>query len=146
MVPFLRPRGLKEFNLRPENSIDLDWMLPAPAQGAITIVCRDNDKFSFEVCNVLNDRNTELCTKIERDFLRALMGGCSTPVSALAVIENNRIIFKGNICSPDGRKKIEVQRTEFPQDSETAGTAAAHELLENEEAQQIMYGIRNAKK
>ena len=138
--------GLERINLRPENSIDLDWMLPAPAQGAITIVCRDNDTYLAGICDLLNDRSTELCTKIERDFLRALMGGCSTPVSALATIKNNRVIFKGNICSPDGRRKIEVQRTGFPQDSETAGTAAAHELLENEEAQQIMYGIRNAKK
>ena len=32
--------GLERINLRPENSIDLDWMLPAPAQGAIAIVCR----------------------------------------------------------------------------------------------------------
>src|SRR6185437_84529 len=33
--------GLERINLRPENSIDLDWMLPAPAQGAITISCRN---------------------------------------------------------------------------------------------------------
>ena len=54
--------------------------------------------------------DTELCTKIERDFLRALLGGCSTPISALAVIENGTLIFKGNICSPDGKKKIEVEK------------------------------------
>jgi hydroxymethylbilane synthase len=138
--------GLERINLRPENSVDLDWMLPAPAQGAITIGCRTDDKFCFEVCNLLNDPGTELCTKIERDFLRALLGGCSTPISALAVIENDTIIFKGNICSPDGKKKIEVEKTVTVKDSNESGTAAANELLKNEEARQIIYGIRNAKK
>ena len=76
--------GLERIGLRPQNSIDLDWMLPAPAQGAITIACRNDDAFSFDTCNALNDRDTALCTKIERDFLRALLGGCSTPISALA--------------------------------------------------------------
>ena len=138
--------GLERINLRPENSMDLDWMLPAPAQGAITIVCRSNDKFSFDVCSQLNDHTTELCTKIERDFLRALLGGCSTPISALAVIKNNTIIFKGNVCSPDGKKKIDIEKTGPVKDSTESGTIAANELLKNEAAQQIIYGIRDAKK
>jgi hydroxymethylbilane synthase len=138
--------GLERIHLRPENSIDLDWMLPAPAQGAITIVCRSNDTFSFDVCNVFNDAGTELCTKIERDFLRALLGGCSTPISALAVIKNDTIIFKGNICSPDGKKRIDIKKEISLKNSNDLGTIAANELLENEEAQQIIYGIRNAKK
>lgn len=138
--------GLERIHLRPENSVDLDWMLPAPAQGAITIVCRNNDKFSFDVCNLLNDHNTEICTKIERDFLRALLGGCSTPISALAVIQNDTIIFKGNICSPDGKKKIEIEKTVSVKDRDESGIAAADELLKNEEARQLIYGIRNAKR
>ncbi|MHA4874986.1 hydroxymethylbilane synthase, partial [Enterococcus faecium] len=35
--------GLERINLRPENSVDLDWMLPAPAQGAVMIVCKEGD-------------------------------------------------------------------------------------------------------
>jgi hydroxymethylbilane synthase len=38
--------GLERIDLRPENSVELDWMLPAPAQGAIMIVCREEDHFS----------------------------------------------------------------------------------------------------
>ena len=102
--------GLERIHLRPENSIDLDWMLPAPAQGAITISCREDDDVSFDACHLLNDESTDMCTKIERDFLGHLLGGCSTPISALAVIENDKIIFKGNICSPDGKKKIEIEK------------------------------------
>ena len=136
--------GLERINLRPENSIDLDWMLPAPAQGAITISCRENDDFSFFACQPLNNEDTAICTKAERDFLRALLGGCSTPISALAVIENGSIIFKGNICSPDGKQKIEIEKTSCLDKVGEIGTIVANELMENEEAQQIIYGIRNA--
>ena len=86
--------GLERIHLRPANAIELDWMLPAPAQGAIMIVCREDDDYAFENCQSFNDEETALCTKIERDFLSALMGGCSTPISALAEIINDEVHFK----------------------------------------------------
>ena len=137
--------GLERIGLRPPNSIDLDWMLPAPAQGAITISCRSNDDFSFNACQALNHQPTELCTGIERDFLRALQGGCSTPISALAVIDEDVIHFRGNICSVDGKQKVEIQKNIPVKNSNGSGIKAADELLQNEEAKQITNGIRNAK-
>jgi hydroxymethylbilane synthase len=136
--------GLERINLRPKNSLDLDWMLPAPAQGAITIVCRDDDKFSFEACKVFDDINTSLCTKIERDFLRGLMGGCSTPISALAIVKGDAILFKGNICSPDGKKKIETEQSASVHDSYDLGIIAAGKFLEDDEVKKVMVDIRNA--
>src|SRR3954447_7830158 len=65
--------GLERIQLRPGNAIELDWMLPAPAQGAIMIVCRTEDDKTKEVCSTLNHEPTALCTKIERDFLKTLM-------------------------------------------------------------------------
>jgi hydroxymethylbilane synthase len=121
-------------------------MLPAPAQGAIGIVCRAEDKSSFEISNALNDDATALCTKIERDFLRALMGGCSTPISALATIENGVVNLKGNVCSPDGKQKIEVEKTAAMQSSDELGKVAGSELLKNEEAQKIIYRLTHAEK
>jgi len=138
--------GLERINLRPKNSIDLDWMLPAPAQGAITIVCRNDDKFSFESCYKLNDTNTALCTKIERDFLRELRGGCSTPISGLAVVENDTMVFKANIFSPDGKKKIEIEKVASMPESYELGINAAKEILKNHEAEQIIVDIKNAAK
>jgi len=93
--------GLERINLRPENAIDLDWMLPAPAQGAIMIACTEDDDYAFDSCRSFNHEETALCTKIERDFLSGLMGGCSTPISALAEIKNGKVHFKGNIVSPE---------------------------------------------
>jgi len=137
--------GLERINLRPSNSIDLDWMLPAPAQGAITIACRENDEATFETVHLLNDEATEACTKIERDFLRTLLGGCSTPISALAVLANDKIIFKGNVCSVDGKEKFEIQKERSLENKNELGVIAANEILENEKGKQIIFEIRNAK-
>ncbi len=137
--------GLERIHLRPKNSIDLDWMLPAPAQGAIMIVCREDDPTSFEACKSFNDADTSLCTKIERDFLRTLLGGCSTPISALAEVKNDTIFFKGNICSPDGKQKFEIEKEVLIIDADKSGNIAAKEMLENLQAKDIIHTIRNEK-
>ena len=47
---------------------------------------------------------------IERDFLKTLMGGCSTPISALAEIKDGTLQFNGSILSLDGRQKVAVEK------------------------------------
>jgi hydroxymethylbilane synthase len=123
--------GLERIGLRPAHSMELDWMLPAPAQGAIVVVCRNNDQFAIEACRLFNDEHTALCTTIERDFLRALLGGCSTPISALAKVQNGQVHFEGNILSLDGKEKASVEKTVAITGSTGLGIAAAKELLEN---------------
>jgi hydroxymethylbilane synthase len=137
--------GLERINLRPENSIELDWMLPAPAQGAIMIVCRENDDNAKEKCLLLNDEATALCTKIEKDFLRTLLGGCSTPISALAEIEEDELFFRGNILSLDGKQKQEIEKILPAEMVTNIGKEAALELLETG-GQAIADSIRNAAK
>lgn len=123
--------GLERINLRPETSIELDWMLPAPAQGVIVVVCREEDIFSFEACNSFNHQDTALCTKIEKEFLRTLLGGCSTPISALAKITDGKINFRGNIFTVDGNKRADIERTVSISEVEKLGEIAAIDLLEN---------------
>jgi hydroxymethylbilane synthase len=137
--------GLERIHLRPESSIELDWMLPAPAQGAIMIVCRTNDAEAKEACGKLNDEATALCAKIERDFLRTLMGGCSTPISALAIVEDGTVYFKGNIFSLDGKDFASVEKNSLIQNALTLGVEAANEVLSNG-GKQIAEAIRNAGK
>ncbi|HEY6083539.1 MAG TPA: hydroxymethylbilane synthase [Chitinophagaceae bacterium] len=137
--------GLERIHLRPEKSLELDWMVPAPAQGAIVVVCRENDHIISGACHSLNDADTGLCTKIERDFLRTLIGGCSTPVGAYAHIEKGRVKFTGNICSPDGKKKMELSKTVSLDAAGDIGTAAALELL-SAGADKIVAEIRDAEK
>jgi hydroxymethylbilane synthase len=124
--------GLERIGVRPEKSIDLDWMLPAPAQGAIMIVSRNNDAPVLEATATINNSSTASCTKIERDFLRTLLGGCSTPISAYAEIKNGQLFFKGNILSLDGKEKADIELVELIGSSnEDLGLRAAKKLLEN---------------
>ena len=137
--------GLERIHLRPENSIELDWMLPAPAQGAIMVVCRENDEATKEACDKLNDEATALCAKTERDFLRTLMGGCSTPISALAIIEDDTIYFKGNIFSLDGKDFACTEKKGQTENASTLGVEAGNEVLANG-GNKIVEAIRNAGK
>ncbi len=102
--------GLERMGLKPEGAISLSWMIPAPAQGAIMVTALENDEFIKEACQKINDKNTELCTKIERDFLNLLEGGCTAPIGALAYINerDKEVVFTGILLSRDGKKKIEV--------------------------------------
>lgn len=137
--------GLERIGLRPEKSIVLDWMLPAPAQGAIMIVCREEDETTDEACRLLNDTDTAFCTKIERDFLRTLMGGCTTPISALAELEEGDVYFRGHILSLDGSRKVEVEKILPLEIAADLGRSAAEELLEKG-GNEIADSIRHAEK
>ena len=104
--------GLDRLNLLPKNHLDLDWMIPAPAQGAISIQNLVENDVITEIIKKINHAETEICTKIERDFLNKLEGGCTAPIGAHAKIINNYIEFSGIILSIDGRDKIEIRETE----------------------------------
>lgn len=134
--------GLERINLRPEKSIELDWMLPAPAQGAVMVVCREEEEDLFQQCHQLNHYNTAVCATAERQFLRVLMGGCATPISALAEIVGDEIVFKGNILSLDGKQKIEVNKKTSLINAKQIGTEAGKEITEKGGAE-IIKAIRN---
>ena len=121
--------GLERIDLRPQLSVDLDWMLPAPAQGAIMVVCREEDDQAWESCQAFNDETTALCTRVERDFLSALAGGCSTPISARAQAVDGSLVFEGNIVSTDGSRKASIEKSVLLADAGNLGMLAAKEIL-----------------
>ncbi|MGZ8537869.1 MAG: hydroxymethylbilane synthase, partial [Flavisolibacter sp.] len=84
---------------------------------------------------------TELCTKIERDFLSCLHGGCSTPISGLAEIKEYEVIFKGNIVSTDGEQKVAISKTKPIAEAIELGYIAAKEIL-SQGGQSIVDSIR----
>lgn len=135
--------GLERIGLRPENSIELDWMLPAPAQGAIMVVCREEDRDTEAALGLLNDPATALCTCIERDFLKILLGGCATPISALAEWKDGFVTFRGHILSVDGKEKMETSFHKAALQCGDLGRKAAEELLARG-ADKIVNAIRNA--
>jgi hydroxymethylbilane synthase len=103
--------GIGRLNLRPENAINLSWMIPAPAQGAIMVASMERDTEMQAICSEINHKETEICTTIERQFLKRLEGGCTAPIGALAFVKNDEIQFKGVLLSKDGSKKVEVSKS-----------------------------------
>ncbi|MBJ6367528.1 hydroxymethylbilane synthase [Snuella sedimenti] len=104
--------GIGRIGIRPDEAINLDWMIPAPAQGAIMITALEEDEETRTACHELNHEETEICTTIEREFLNKLEGGCTAPIGALAKIKDDEITFKGVLLSTDGSKRIDVTRAE----------------------------------
>ena len=122
--------GLERIDVLPSRYTSLDWMTPAPAQGAMTIVALEKDPFCIEATQKLNDTPSQICTQIERDFLRTLEGGCTAPIGALAKIEGETIQFKGCLLSLDGTKKIAIEKTISLNLAAKAGDAFAKEVLQ----------------
>ena len=125
--------GLERINIKPENYINLDWMIPAPAQGAMMVVAMGNDTYSLNALAELNHIETEITTYIERQFLRTLEGGCTAPIGALAKFneKDETIHFQGVLFSIDGKEKIEVNKIVEVQEWKQLGYNAAQEIFEN---------------
>ncbi|HOZ76232.1 MAG TPA: hydroxymethylbilane synthase [Flavobacterium sp.] len=123
--------GLERINITPENHIALDWMIPAPAQGAMVVVAMAEDEFCREAASELNDIEAEIATYIERQFLKTLEGGCTAPIGALAQFIEDDILFKGALFSLDGKEKIYVEKRVPIQDWKKLGFHLAHEILQN---------------
>jgi hydroxymethylbilane synthase len=136
--------GLERINLKPENYINLDWMIPAPAQGAMLVVAMANDEFTKDAVSQLNDIETEICTYIERQFLKTLEGGCTAPIGALAEYdeEKDTIEFKGVLFSVDGKQKIEIEKLVDISEWKKLGFHSAQEILNNGGAE-LMVEIKN---
>ena len=109
----------------------LNDFLPAPAQGALMVVCHVADEYIAQQLTLLNDRNSELSTHIEREFLKTLEGGCTAPIGALAIIEEGTVHFSGGVYSLKGAKAKTIH-ADFPVDqAKDKGIALAQELLRN---------------
>lgn len=136
--------GLERINLKPENYINLDWMIPAPAQGAMLVVALANDEFTKDAVSQLNDIETEICTYIERQFLKTLEGGCTAPIGALAQYdeEKDTIEFKGVLFSVDGKQKIKIEKSVDISEWKKLGFYSAQEILNNGGAE-LMVEIKN---
>ena len=136
--------GLERINLKPDNYINLDWMIPAPAQGAMLVVAMANDEFTKDAVSQLNDIETEICTYIERQFLKTLEGGCTAPIGALAQYdeEKDTIEFKGVLFSVDGKQKIEIEKSVDISEWKKLGFHSAQEILNNGGAE-LMVKIKN---
>jgi hydroxymethylbilane synthase len=137
--------GLERIGLKPEKYEVLDWMIPAPAQGAMVVLAMANDEFCWQAVSELNDLETDICTYIERQFLRTLEGGCTAPIGAIAKFTEDTIEFKGALFSINGTQKIEVEKVVPIEQWKKIGFELAKEILSNG-GEELMINIKESLK
>ncbi len=120
-------------------------MLPAVGQGALGIETRIDDEATKEIVSVMNNVNTEFCTKAERALLRHLQGGCQIPIGSYASLKNGTLHLLAYVGSVDGkrtiRNEITMENCTLPEQAEQAGIELAEELLK-QGANEILAEIR----
>lgn len=133
--------GLERIDLLPPNHQNLAWMVPAPAQGAMMVVAMENDPFAIEASSQLNHIPSEICTQVEREFLRVLEGGCTAPIGALAQIRGEDLYLEGVLLSLDGKERIISSEKVELQQYKGFGKECAESLL-NRGGSQLMAQIK----
>ena len=121
--------GLIRLELEYEIAQSLDWMLHAPAQGAIAVVYPEGDEAIFTALQYLHHIETAACTLAERDFLNELSGGCSAPVGAEVHIKEGEMHFHGVVLDTEGKEKIEIEMSKSLEEAQGIGREAAQLAL-----------------
>jgi hydroxymethylbilane synthase len=109
----LAAAGLLRLDLEEEITayFSLDEMLPAPAQGALAVQCRQDQGDLLEIFQSIEDQSTRRAVRAERVFLQALGGGCAVPVAALGESAGDEIRLTGLVADVSGGLAIRVEGT-----------------------------------
>ena len=126
--------------------LDLETMLPAPAQGALAVEARAGED-SAELARAvaaLDDEPTRLAVTAERALMARLGAGCAAPGGAWAHLrggeqEQRVLVLRAVVTSLDGGQEVGCElSTELPETSggprtprDTAAVRAAEVLLED---------------
>lgn len=125
----LAKAGLNRLELEVEGAVlSTDDFLPAIAQGAVGIECRESDPEVRATVAALSHQPTEFAIDCERAFLAVLDGSCRTPIAGYAKLDRGVLNFKGLIARPDGLAYHEVARTGSVMDALDIGREAGEEL------------------
>ena len=133
--------GLERLSTDPTIYTPIDWMIPAPAQGAVLVTTRAEETKLLRNIKPLSHLPTQDCVQAERDFLRTLQGGCSAPIGAHASVQNNRVSFVGSVTATDGSQHIEVRESYDRQDPDIGKQAA--EILLRKGGEQVLNKLKS---
>ena len=108
--------GLVRLGYTEFKRLGIDEMIPASGQGALSLVCRDDDDVVINKLKKVSDRDSEIVTEAEKTFLGRLGGGCSVPAGASASVNSENVSIKGFIGAANGsislRSSIKGKRSE----------------------------------
>jgi len=134
--------GLKRVGLDGNIGQYLDWMIPAPAQGAIAVMSKDHKPDLVRAIDHLHHPYTAICTRMERRFLQVLEGGCSAPLGAYAHIRGNEVMFQAVLTSLDGSHREDIQRSSPLEHASSLADLIAEEMMERDGVMTILKSIR----
>lgn len=128
----LAAAGLKRLGL--ENRISryftTDEMLPAAGQGILAVQTRRG--MDTDCLRTFHNANAACCALAERAFVRALGGGCSSPVAAYAEVVNDTLTLTGLYVSEDESVVRKGACSGRKTDAEALGCALAAQLGKGE--------------
>jgi len=126
----LAAAGVKTLNLNDEIGLtfDIEEILPAVGQGIIAVQCRKGDKIE-KFLKKINDVETSLCAKAERNMLQTIGGDCNTAIGGLAKIENHNLKLKAQLFSDSGQESFEYELTGREVDASFIGKSVGEKLL-----------------
>ena len=128
--------GLARLGLvdRITETLDPLQVLPAPAQGALAVECREDDDATRALLAPLGHAGTRACVAAERAALAALEAGCSAPVAAYAEIaegeEGPELFLRASVTALDGSDAVRDSVTGAPDRAADLGRALAADLLD----------------
>ena len=128
----LAAAGLKRLGLegRISRYFTTEEILPAAGQGILVVQTRKG--MDTRCLRLVQDEETACCAKAERAFVRALDGGCSSPVAAHAVVEGEKLTLTGFYVSPDEIIQRKGSISGGLTEAETLGSTLARILKEGE--------------
>lgn len=128
----LAAAGLKRLGLegRISRYFTTEEILPAAGQGILVVQTRKG--MDTRCLRLVQDEETACCAKAERAFVRALDGGCSSPVAAHAVVEGEKLTLTGFYVSADERIQRKGSMSGDVTEAETLGSTLARILKEGE--------------
>lgn len=121
--------GLKRLGIEPQYYKVLEWMLPAPAQGALGLVCRKDDEMAVHAALAINQNEAYICTFAERQFLSVMNAGCTMPIAALCTLNGEQLHIKAKILTVDGSRSASTELTGHIKDYREIGRLCADRLL-----------------
>lgn len=126
----LASAGLKRLGYENESIryFDVKAMIPAVGQGILGLECRKGDSV-IEFLLSIHSEESSICLAAERAFMIKLNGGCSTPIAAHAILQQDRIKVCGLLASDD-KKRVFRDCIEGRKDDATAlGQILAENIL-----------------
>ena len=103
--------------------------LPAPAQAAVAIECRQDDAGTIALLKALDDASTRTCVEAERAMNRALDGSCHVPVAGLAQWRGEDLWLQGLVGGVSDGRAVRAQAQGPANDPEALGREVARQLL-----------------